>query len=259
MSYFAGFGGSVHRVSAIIKYSVGIPFMMMCTIIWTAILTALLPWRILRIKACNYYGKFAGRFMMFVSQCPLTFVGREHLDADRPALFISNHTSIVDLFMAMWLSPVGTVGVAKKQVIWYPLFGQLYFLSGHLRIDRDNSGKAIERLRALGEYVRENRLWIWMWPEGTRARDGRLKPFKKGAVHLALQTGLPIVPVVVTGAHLAWEKNTLLGIRSVPITITALPAIETTGWTADQVDEKTEMLHQIFAAHLPPEQQPRPA
>jgi lysophosphatidate acyltransferase len=246
----------VYRITAIGKYLVGVPFMLMCTIVWTVVLAVLLPFRIARIKACNYYGKFAGRFMMILSGCPLTFVGRENLDADRPALFISNHSSIVDLFLAMWISPVGTVGVAKKQVIWYPLFGQLYFLSGHLRIDRDNSGKAIEHLRSLGQYVRDNRLSIWMWPEGTRSRDGRLKPFKKGIIHLAMQTGLPIVPVIVTGAHLAWEKNTLLGIRRVPITITALPAIETSAWTADQVDRHTEEMYRLFEQHLPADQKP---
>ena len=149
----------------------------------------------------------------------------------------------------------GTVGVAKKQVVWYPLIGVLYLLSGHLRIDRSNSAQAREGLREMGDIVRKNRLSIWMWPEGTRSRDGRLLPFKKGIIHLALQTGLPIVPVVVTGAHLAWTKNSF-AVRRVPIGVHVFPAIDTSSWTVDKVDAYAEQLHQVFADALPPEQRP---
>jgi len=93
-----------------------------------------------------------------------------------------------------------------------------------------------------------------MWPEGTRSRSGRLQPFKKGIVHLALQTKLPIVPVVVAGAHQAWEKNTLR-VRSVPIRISALPPVETGEWSVANLEHHLEELHQIFQRALPPDQQ----
>jgi lysophosphatidate acyltransferase len=215
----------------------------------------LLPSRVLRIKAINYYGKLSGSTAMWLSGCPLTIEGRHELDGNRPALYISNHTSIVDLFLGMWLSPVGTVGVAKKEVVWYPLMGQMYLLSGHLRIDRGNSAKAVESLKDMAQTVKKHGLSIWMWPEGTRSRDGRLLPFKKGIVHMALQTRLPIVPVAVIGAQGAWVKNSLI-VQRVPITVRCLPAIDTTDWTADRVDEYVELLHRAFADTLPPEQKP---
>jgi lysophosphatidate acyltransferase len=243
------------RVFGPLRLIVGFVLFALYTAAWASVLVVLLPWRILRIKAINHYGTVAGGTAMWLSGCPLTFEGREHLDAARPALYISNHTSILDLFLGMWISPVGTVGVAKKQVVYYPLLGQLYLLSGHLRIDRGNSEKAIASLRHMGEVVRKHHLSIWMWPEGTRSRDGRLLPFKKGIVHLALQTGLPIVPVIVTGAHHAWRKGSL-AVQRVPIRITALPAIDTTGWEAAKVDDYTAQLHQVFENALPPEQRP---
>lgn len=243
------------RILGPMRLVVGFILWSWLTAIWAVLLVCLLPSRVLRIKAINYFGHLAGGTSMWLSGCPITIDGREHLDPARPALYISNHTSIVDLFLGMWISPVGTVGVAKKQVVWYPLIGQLYLLSGHLRIDRSNRAEAQEGLRAMGDIVRRHRLSIWMWPEGTRSRDGRLLPFKKGIIHLALQTRLPIVPVVVTGAHLAWTKGGL-AVRRVPIGIRALPAIETSSWTADKVDGYAEQLHQVFVDHLPAEQRP---
>jgi 1-acyl-sn-glycerol-3-phosphate acyltransferase len=94
-----------------------------------------------------------------------------------------------------------------------------------------------------------------MWPEGTRSRDGRLLPFKKGIVHLALQTGLPIVPVVVQGAHRAWEKNTIR-LHRVPIAVRALPAIDTSTWSLDRVEQHLAELESAFLEVLPAEQQP---
>jgi lysophosphatidate acyltransferase len=245
------------RIFGPLRLLVGFVLWSVYTAIWAVLLILLLPSRVLRIKAINHFGHLAGGTSMWLSGCPITIDGAENFDVNRPALYISNHTSVVDLFIGMWISPVGTVGVAKKQVVWYPLIGQLYLLSGHLRIDRGNTTQAKESLREMGEIVRKNRLSIWMWPEGTRSRDGRLLPFKKGIVHLALQTGLPIVPVVVTGAQHAWTNGSL-AVRRVPIGIRAYPAIDTTGWTADNVDAYVEQLHQVFADALPPEQRPLP-
>lgn len=240
---------------SMVKLTVGFVLMAVFVAVWFALLVPLLPLRTVRIKACNYFGKTAGSTMMWLSGCPLTFEGREHLDGRRPALYVSNHTSVLDLFLGMWISPVGTVGIAKKQVVFYPLLGQLYILSGHLLIDRGNNAKAVASLKRLGEYVRHKHLSIFMWPEGTRSRDGRLLPFKKGIVHLALQTGLPVVPIVVVGAHKAWEKGTL-AVRPVPITVKVLPAIDTSGWSAERLDDHVRQLHEAFAGVLPADQQP---
>ncbi|MCB9679213.1 MAG: 1-acyl-sn-glycerol-3-phosphate acyltransferase [Alphaproteobacteria bacterium] len=219
------------------------------------VLIPLLPWRIARIKTCNYYGKLTGRLMMWVSGCDMTIVGEENLDASRPAIYVSNHTSLVDAFLAMFLSPVGTVGVVKKQILYYPFFGQMYYLSGHLRIDRGKSEAARQSLADLGDFVKSNHLSIYLWPEGTRSRSGQLLPFKKGIYHLAKQTGLPLVPVVVEGAQKAWVKGSMQVAR-VPIRITVLPAIDTSGWTDDRIDEHLESVWNQFRETLPEDQQP---
>ncbi len=220
------------------------------------VLIPFLPWRITRIRITNHFGTAIGKTIMAIAGCRMEISGREHIGPDRPAIYIGNHTSIFDAFTSIWLSPEGTVGVAKKEVIWYPFYGIAWFLSGHLLIDRGNSDKAKASMRALADFVRTNKLHIMMWPEGTRAADGRLLPFKKGIVHLAIQTGLPIVPMITMGAHRAWEKSSL-ALRSVPIQIKFLPPISTEGWSEERLSEHVELLHQTIADALPPSQKPR--
>jgi 1-acyl-sn-glycerol-3-phosphate acyltransferase len=238
-----------------LKILAGVSITAMSASVWALLLLVLLPFRLLRIKSCNVYGKMLGPTLMWLSGCPVHVDGREQLDGRRPAIYVSNHTSIYDIFLGIWLAPIGTVGVAKKQVVWYPFFGVLYLLSGHLRIDRANRSGAVAGLRELGEIVRRNKLSIWMWPEGTRSRNGRLRPFKKGMVHLAVQTGLPIVPVVVTGANQGWQKNSTR-LQSVPIHVTVLPAVDTRGWTLETMDAHVAEVHDLFARALPPAQRP---
>ena len=155
----------------------------------------------------------------------------------------------------MWISPYGTCGVAKKEVVFYPFLGLLYLISGHLRVDRDNRQNAIRSMDAMVKVVRRHQLSIWIWPEGTRSHDGKLLPFKKGFAHLALATRLPIVPVVIHGAAAGWRKRSL---RLTPVTlrIEVLDAIPTTHWDAARLDEHIEHVHAHFRAALAAPQSP---
>lgn len=239
----------------LIRIVVGFVFFGTVTSLTMLVLLVLLPFRTLRIKTCNYYGKFCGRGMMWISGCPMSYEGLEHLDPDRPAIYVSNHTSIVDGFLAMFLSPVGTVGIVKKQILYYPFFGQLYYLSGHLRIDRSNREAAAKSMKELAAFVVEKKLSMYVWPEGTRSRSGKLGPFKKGVYHLAKQTGLPLVPIVVEGAHLAWVKGSMQ-LNAVPIKITVLPEISTEDWEDETMNEHLAEVRQIFMDTLPESQRP---
>ena len=88
--------------------------------------------------------------------------------------------------------------VAKKELQWVPLLGQYLSTSGAIFLDRTNNTNAVQSLAAAGQSMRTRGTSIWMFPEGTRSlsRENKLLPFKKGAFHLAVQAGVPIVPVV---------------------------------------------------------------
>ncbi|PKA63725.1 1-acyl-sn-glycerol-3-phosphate acyltransferase [Apostasia shenzhenica] len=237
--------------------------MLATTIMWTVVMLALLPWPYLRIRQSNLYGHVTGRLMMWILGNPIKIEGSEY--ANTRAIYICNHASPIDIFLVMWLTPTGTVGIAKKEIIWYPMFGQLYVLANHLRIDRSNPAAAIESIKkvdkldpllyvvALG-VVRKN-LSLIIFPEGTRSRTGRLLPFKKGFVHIALQSKLPIIPMVLTGTHVAWRKNSLR-VRPAPLTVRYLPPIKTSDWVEKDINKYVQMVHDLYLQHLPESQKP---
>ncbi|KAE9596354.1 hypothetical protein Lal_00048704 [Lupinus albus] len=229
--------------------------MMVTTFVWALIMVVLIPWPYERIRQGNIYGHVTGRMLMWILGNPIKIEGAEY--GKERAIYISNHASPIDIFLIMWLTPTGTVGIAKKEIIWYPLFGQLYVLANHLRIDRSNATAAIESMKEAARAVVKNNLSLIIFPEGTRSKTGRLLPFKKGFVHLALQTRLPIVPVVMTGTHLAW-RNGGLHVRPTPLAVKYLPPISTENWKVDKVGDYVKLLHNLYAEHLPETQRPLP-
>lgn len=88
--------------------------------------------------------------------------------------------------------------VAKKELQWVPLFGQFLTASGSVFLDRSNNAMAVKSLAAAGRSIKTRGTSLWLFPEGTRSlsRENQLLPFKKGAFHLAVEAGVPIVPVV---------------------------------------------------------------
>ncbi len=219
------------------------------------VLVLLLPWRGLRIRVANVFVTLIGRSVMACSGCTVTVLGLEHVSAARPAIYACNHTSILDAFTTIWLTPKGTVGVAKKEVLYYPFYGQAWWLAGHVFVDRGRTEKAKAALRKTARFIAEQGLHLCILPEGTRSETGRLLPFKKGIVHLALETKLPIVPMVTVGLEGVWKKGTLrLDPRAV--TITFLPPISTKDWSEERIEEHVQELRAPFLKALPESMQP---
>lgn len=221
--------------------------------IFFTICLVLLPSRYWRIRATNVFGHLASRACVWISGSTVTPGAVEAVREHFPCIYISNHTSMIDIFLGSWLSASGTVGIAKKQVVWYPFFGQLYAISGHILVDRDNRANAVAALANAAAILKKYHAGLWIWPEGTRSRDGRLQPFKKGFAHMALATRLPIVPVVVTGAHRCIRKNSLV-VHPTDIGVKVLPPIPTDDWTLEDLDKHIAKVYAIFDAALPDDQ-----
>lgn len=245
----------LQRISTLTRWLLGFSLIIAVSIPYVLVVLLMLPWRGMRIRSGNLYGKIIGPAVTRVTGTRTKIHNRERLNDQKPAIYITNHTSELDPFIAMWLCPLGGCGVAKKEIARVPFFGWAYKLSGHLLIDRSNREKAIASMKEIAELVRSFDLSIWIWPEGTRSRDGRLQPLKKGFVHLAIATGLPIVPIVMHDAHKRWPGRSL---RMYPgqLNIDVLPAVDTTGWSAQSMEEHLAEIHGIFAEALAPHQQP---
>ena len=182
---------------------------------WTALLAVptlpvlvlLLPSRRARMIVSAWYGRGLSWGALRLLGVTATLEGAEHLAAARPAVCVANHSSNLDPFLAMDHNPIGYVGVAKREIVSIPVFGLMYVLSGHVRIDRGDSKGAVASLAETAALVRRHGLGFYLWPEGTMPRDGQLLPFKKGFVHLAIATGLPVIPIVVYGAADRWPRT----------------------------------------------------
>jgi 1-acyl-sn-glycerol-3-phosphate acyltransferase len=248
----------MNRVVNLFRFVAGFLFIMVMTLIVMVAVTVMLPFRVARIHICNWWGHVVGRTIVFLAGVTPKVNGWERLKGSMPAIFVMNHTSTLDAFSGIWMCPYGGCGVFKKEIVKVPFYGQLAWMSGHLLIDRGNTGKAVETLKDMAKFMNKHRLGIWIFPEGTRSRDGRLLPFKKGFVHMAIATGFPVVPVVVHGAHKNWEKGTFLGFKPMTMHVDVLPPIDTKGWKEETAAEHAQAVHDVMAAQLADDQKPAP-
>ena len=117
------------RIATSFKLFFGVSFVALGAFLQSCILLLLLPSRLWRIRSCFFFARFVGHGGLWIMRCPLKVVGREHVESKRPAIYMINHTSIIDLFVVMKLMPWGSVGIAKKEIVLYPFFGQMYMLT----------------------------------------------------------------------------------------------------------------------------------
>ncbi|MEO1262822.1 MAG: HAD-IB family hydrolase [Bacteroidota bacterium] len=158
----------------------------------------------------------------------LAVKGHEYLWSDRPAVFLFNHQSSADLFIMAKLLRKDARGIAKKELKSMPIIGQMMQAAGVIFLDRANREKAIEAMKPAVDALK-NGTSIIIAPEGTRSYDYNLGKFKKGAFHLAMQAGVPLVPVVINNAHDAMPRGSNV-FRATAIEVTVLPPIPTADW-----------------------------
>ena len=170
-----------------------------------AVLVLLVPrWGDLIVHA----GRLWSRALLAASGARVTYHGREHARAHRPCIFIANHQSMVDIWVMLRLVPSNTRFVAKQELFRIPIFGWALATTGCIAVNRANRAEAMRSLDVAAERIRAGRSVV-LYPEGTRSRDGSLQPFKKGAFHLALAAGVPVVPVAITGSFAVVPPRTL--------------------------------------------------
>jgi len=133
-------------------------------------------------------------------------IGRERLDPRQAYIFMSNHVSNLDPPIVIPALPGRTSVLVKKEVFKVPILGRAMRMASLVPVDRSNREAAIASIGRAAEVMRGG-IHMAIFPEGTRSRDGRLLPFKKGPFYLALETGLPVVPVTVAGTYEMMPKG----------------------------------------------------
>ena len=118
-----------------------------------------------------------------------------------PVVYVCNHQNSWDIFTLACAVPPNTVSLGKKSLKWIPFFGQMYWLTGNILIDRKNTNKAMNTIALTARKIKEKRLSVWLFPEGTRSNGRGILPFKTGAFRTAEQAGVPIVPVCASSSQ----------------------------------------------------------
>ncbi len=124
-----------------------------------------------------------------------------------PVVFVCNHQNSYDIFTVSGAVRDNTVSIGKKSLKWIPFFGQMYWLTGNILIDRNNSNKAINTIDFAATKIKEKGLSVWLFPEGTRSYGRGLLPFKTGAFRTAQQANVPIIPVCASNTHGVIDLN----------------------------------------------------
>lgn len=202
--------------------------------LWTGVLAGLINGS--HREAVNVAGAVWGDLATSLAGVDLRVEGEEHLWSQRPAVFIFNHQSGLDPILMVKLLRRDLTGVGKKEIRRNPIFGPIFGAAGVVFVDRADSQKAIEALKPAVDALREGRSLV-IAPEGTRSPTPRLGRFKKGAFHMAMQAGVPIVPVVFRNVLDALPKDAFV-VRPATIEAVVLPPIDTSEWTVESLDEE---------------------
>ena len=118
-----------------------------------------------------------------------------------PVVYVANHQNSYDIFTVSASLPKRTVSVGKKSLRLIPFFGQMYWFTGNILLDRNNRSKAHGTITATADKIKQRKISVWLFPEGTRSYGKGLLPFKTGAFHTAKQADVPVVPVCVSNTH----------------------------------------------------------
>lgn len=190
-------------------------------------------------------GKVSGAIGNFFLGIKTEIQGAEFFEQNRPAIIISNHQDNIDVFIMGACYPQRTVTVGKDILKWIPFFGQFYWLSGNILINRSNKRKALQSMNLAAKNIRNKKTSVWIMPEGTRSQDRGLGEFKKGAFHLATAGELPIIPVSISSFYKFNDFNKL---RSGKVLIKVHPPISTTGMDRSNITELSKRSREVILA-----------
>jgi 1-acyl-sn-glycerol-3-phosphate acyltransferase len=207
-----------------------------------------------RAGSVDWIARRWARWILAACDVRVTATGIHNVTASEPQVFMSNHQSLFDIMALVATLPVAIRFVAKKELTWIPVFGWALVLHGHVFVDRGNHRKVVASLRKAAERI-QNGTNVIIFPEGTRSESGELRKFKNGGFHLALDSGVKIVPVSISGSRRITPKNSLR-IESGVIGVAYGEPIPTANPAPDRNDLKERVWSAIREGFDPNLQQP---
>ena len=186
-------------------------------------------------------GRLGCRLGMKLAGVQRSVGGRENIKPGKNYLFLANHQSYCDPPALLVAIPFDTRLILKKELRKLPLLGKIMEMGGFVFIDRKDRAQSVEGMKQAVKQLRRGES-ILIYPEGTRTRTGRLGPFKKGPFIMAIESGVPIIPISVSGSYGIMPPNKF---RITPGTITVMfhPEIET---HALSINDRDNLMDQVW-------------
>jgi putative phosphoserine phosphatase/1-acylglycerol-3-phosphate O-acyltransferase len=189
-----------------------------------------------------------GEFGSALAGIDLRISGEQHVWEKRPAVFLFNHQSAIDVLIIAKLLRRDFTAIAKQEIATNPLVAPVFRVADTVFIDRRNPEKAKEALKPVVRTLHDG-LSVAIAPEGTRSAGDRLGPFKKGPFHIAAEAGVPVVPIVIHNATDVLPKGGFF-VRPATVRVDVLPPISTDKWSAETIDKHVAFVRRKFLRTL---------
>lgn len=184
------------------------------------------------------------RLILVFSRIPVKVQGSHNLVPDKPFIYMANHQSNVDIPVLLAWLPVQFRWLAKAELFKIPFFGRSMSSCGYISIDRSNRKSALASLSLAAKKISSGTS-VMIFPEGTRSSSGKLLPFKKGGFILAIDAGVPIIPLVIHGTASILPKGSFL-VRPRPVVLKICKPIATANYTRKTRDALANEVREVI-------------
>jgi 1-acyl-sn-glycerol-3-phosphate acyltransferase len=182
--------------------------------------------------------------ILFVTRIKVSVNGLSNIDPSASYIYMSNHQSNFDIPVLLAYLPVQFRWLAKAELFRIPIFGRSMRAAGYISIDRSKRASAFESISEAAEKIK-NGVSMMIFPEGTRSIDGKIRPFKRGGFVLAVDSGVPIIPIVLRGTRSIMTKGQLR-IKAGHVYMDIQKPIETSDYTRQSKDALIERLRTLI-------------
>jgi 1-acyl-sn-glycerol-3-phosphate acyltransferase len=231
-------------LKSILTWTVGVLMTFICTLI------------VLAFALVNDTSRVIDRIILLwshtwlaTSGSRLSVSGQENIDPDRSYVVVANHLSMLDIMSCFIATQLPIRFLAKKELFKIPLFAQGMRAVGNIEVDRQARGAAHTQLNRQAKELIVKKRSLIIYPEGTRPREGVMKPFKKGAFTMAVASELPVLPVSIHGTYEACPPGRPWFFGG-PIKVVIDPAIETRGMTQADTGALRDQVRGIIAGRV---------
>lgn len=203
-------------------------------------------------NASHRMARFWSRMLLHTAGIRVVVEGLDRLPRDGAFVYVSNHLSLADTpLMAGWL-PTSFRFLAKDSLMRVPIIGGHLRRGGHIPVERDDARAAVRSLAKAERLLRDERVSVLVFAEGTRSEGGDLQSFKTGAAHLAIKAGAPVVPLAVHGTadvmpkgHKLLRPGVIRLLAGEPISTDGMRAHDRTNFTERLQSRVSELLDQV--------------